>query len=153
MITLILAFFYALFATLGFCFIFHVPSRHIPTASIIGGIGWVVYRLCMFYETSVATGCFLAAFVVGFASYVAARAFKEASTIFVIPGILCLVPGSGMYNTMVAMVSGDLDSAASIGSTTLMMAGAIALGILTVGALLRIILSIVRRAGKITNKL
>ncbi|MCQ4637606.1 threonine/serine exporter family protein [Anaerovorax odorimutans] len=150
---MISAFFFALFATLGFCIIFHVPTRHIPVAACIGGCGWVVYQLFMSQGTSAIVACFIASCAVGLLSDIASRVFKDASTIFTIPGILCLVPGSGMYNTMAALVSGDLKEAASTGSNTLMMAGSIALGLLAVGAVLRIILSIVHRASYIAGKL
>lgn len=150
---MISAFFFALFATLGFCIIFHVPTRHIPVAACIGGCGWVVYQLFMAQGASAILACFVASCAVGLLSDTASRVFKDASTIFTIPGILCLVPGSGMYNTMAALVSGDLKEAASTGSNTLMMAGSIALGLLAVGAVLRIILSIAHRASYIAGKL
>ncbi|MCB6994175.1 threonine/serine exporter family protein [bacterium 210820-DFI.6.37] len=153
MMVLFSAFLFSLMATLGFCIIFHVPTRHMPAAAGIGAIGWVIYQLCVFYDMSIVMSCFLASCAVGLLSDVASRALKDASTIFIIPGILCLVPGSGMYNTMAALVEGDLKAAASTGSSTLMMAGAIALGLLTVGAVLRIILSIARRASNIAGKL
>lgn len=149
---MISAFFFALFATLGFCIIFHVPARHIPAAACIGAIGWVVYQLCM-EQTTAVVSCFIASCVVGLLSDIASRVFKDASTIFTIPGILCLVPGSGMYNTMAALVSGNLKDAAATGSNTLMLAGSIALGLLVVGAVLRIILSIIHRASYIAGKL
>ena len=140
MTSLLLAFVFALFATLGFCIIFHVPARHIPIASAIGGLGWPFYQMCLFFEASTV-------------SDLAARFFKDAATVFIIPGILCLVPGSGMYNTMAELVNGNLDAAASTCSQTVAMAGAIALGLLAVGAVTKIIVSIARRAVDIANKL
>ena len=152
MISLLFDFICALMATLGFSIIFHVPGRHMPVAAGIGAIGWVIYQLCTFYGVSDIFGCFLASCAVGLLSDFASRAFKEASTIFIIPGILCLVPGSGMYNSMAALVDGNLETAAQVGITTLMMAGSIALGLLTVGAVLRTILAIARRATNIASK-
>lgn len=153
MTLIMLDFLFALFATLGFCIIFHVPARHIPAAAIIGALGWAIYRFCLMFEVSVLVSGFLASCAVGFFSYFAARIFKEAATIFIIPGILCLVPGSGMYNTMLELVNGNLDAAAATCSDTVMMAGAIALGLLAEGAALKIIISIARRAVNIATKL
>ena len=153
MMSLLLAFVFALFATLGFCIIFHVPARHIPVAAAIGGLGWTFYQFCLFFETSTVIACFFASCFVGLLSDLAARLLKDAATVFIIPGILCLVPGSGMYNTMAELVNGNLDAAASTGSQTLAMAGAIALGLLAVGAVTKIIVSIARRAVDIANKL
>ena len=153
MIKLILAFFFACFATLGFCIIFHVPYRHIPVASVIGALAWVVYKACTLQEISPIVACFTASCAVGLLSDIAARLCKDAATVFIIPGILCLVPGSGMYNTMLSLVTGDLYEAASIGSNTVMMAGAIALGLLVIGAIVRITVSIAQRAIDLAGKL
>lgn len=144
---------FALMATLGFCIIFHVPYRHIPVASIIGAAGWFTYQLLLSFDSSAMVSCFLAACMVGLLSDLASRLFKDAATVFIVPGILCLVPGSGMYNTMAALVEGDLGTAASIGSNTLMMAGSIALGLLVIGAVLKIIVAIAHRASNLASKL
>ncbi len=153
MMDLLTAFCFALLATLGFCFIFHVPNRHIPIASFIGGIGWMLYQAFLSTGTSVMISCFFAACVVGLLSDTASRLFKDAATIFIIPGILCLVPGSGMYYTMLELVNGNLEAAAATGSQTVMMAGSIALGLLVVGAVIRVFVAIVRKATTIAGKL
>ena len=150
---MITSFIFALFATLGFSIIFHVPYRHIPVAALIGGLGWVTYQLCISQSSSVMFSCFLAACAVGFLSDIASRILKDAATVFIIPGILCLVPGSGIYNTMVELVDGRLDQAAKLGSQTLMMAGSIALGLLVIGAMIKIIVAVMRRAKNIARKL
>lgn len=139
MSNLIIEFIFAFLGTLGFTFIFNVPLRHIPTASIIGGLGWVTYQIAVFYSSPISIACFLGACTVGLTSDIAARVFKDAATIFVIPGVLPLVPGAGTYNTMLAIVEGDLKLAASTGVQTLSMAGSIALGLLVVGTILQII--------------
>lgn len=153
MTALLLSFLYALMATLGFSIIFHVPLRHFPVVALIGGTGWTIYQICTAYEVSVVVSCFVSSFAVGLFSDLASRWLKDAATIFIIPGILCLVPGSGMYNTMLRLVNGNLKSAATVGSQTLAMAGSIALGLLVVGAVIRIIVAIARRAVNIAGRL
>lgn len=135
----------ALFATGGFAVIFRVPMRHIPVCVLIGALGWVCYEISMYYYESPVLGCFFAACFVGLSSDFAARTFKEASTIYVIPGILCLVPGSKIFNTMAALLEKDFSTAAQVGVETLLMAGAIAVGLLAIGGVLRVIRSLVRR--------
>lgn len=139
MIDLIIQFIFAFFGTLGFTFIFNVPLRHIPTASAVGGFGWVAYQIAMAMGASIPIACFWGACTVGLTSDISSRVFKEAATIFVIPGVLPLVPGAGTYNTMLAVVEGDLQRAASTGVLTLAMAGAIALGLLVVGTIFQLI--------------
>lgn len=150
---LFLHFIFSFMVVLGFCTIFHVPVRHIPAAAFIGSTGWFLYQLCLGFHISTIISCFLASCAVGLLSDIASRLLKDAATIFIIPGILCLVPGSGMYDTMLELVSGNLSEAAATGIRTLMLAGSIALGLLVISAAIRIVVTIARKAVHIANKL
>ena len=142
----------ALFATAGFSVIFRVPVRHMPAYVIIGACGWVTYELSMTYFSSASFGCFFGACVVGLLSNIAAHYLKDAATIFIIPGILCLVPGSAIFNTMAALLRDDFSSAMDVGMQTLLMAGAIAIGLLTIGAVVRVFFSLVRKTVTLRDK-
>ena len=142
----------ALFATAGFSVIFRVPVKHMPACVIIGAFGWVTYELSMTYFSSASFGCFFGACIVGLLSNIAAHYLKDAATIFIMPGILCLVPGSGIFNTMAALLRDDFGDAAQIGMETLCMAGAIALGLLVIGAILRVIYALVRKTVTLKDK-
>ena len=126
------AFFEAFFATLGFSFVFHVPKRHLFWVSLIGGSGWLFYDLCLYHGVSKVIACFVGACIVALMSDIFSRVFKEAATIFLIAGILPLVPGAGMYYTMLYTINGELDLAAQTGIQTLFMAGAIATAIFVI---------------------
>lgn len=152
MMYLLTQFVLALFATCGFSIIFRVPVRHLPPCVIIGALGWVTYEISMYYYSSPAIGCFFAACLVGLLSMFAARIFKDAATIFIIPGILCLVPGSAIFKTMAAMLREDFSVALEIGVQTLMMAGAIAVGLLTIGAVIHVIYALIRKTVTLKDK-
>lgn len=145
---MIIEFIFAFMGTLGFAIIFNVPLRHMPTASIIGGLGWVTYHIAVDAGLSIPIACFLGACTVGLTSDLASRLLKEAATIFVIPGVLPLVPGAGTYYTMLAIVEGNLEEAAATGVQTLAMAGSIALGLLVTGTIVQIFRSAVRNIRK-----
>lgn len=138
MSNLFLEFIFAFLGTLGFTIIFNVPLRHMPVASLIGGLGWITYHIAVDTGTTIPIACFLGACIVGIGSDLASRICKEAATIFVIPGVLPLVPGAGTYYTMLAIVEGNLDNAAETGIQTLAMAGSIALGLLVIGTVIQI---------------
>lgn len=138
-------FIFAFLGTLGFTLIFNVPLRHIPVASFIGGAGWVVFQIAAAMGSDVVIACFFGACTVGLTSDIASKACKEAATIFVIPGVLPLVPGAGTYYTMLAIIQGNLDQAAAKGIETLAMAGAIALGLLVMGTVIQIIRGFTKR--------
>ena len=142
---LMIQFVLALLATGGFAIIFRVPLKHIPVCMVIGALGWICYDISMYYYSSPVMGCFFASCLVGLLSDCSARICKTASTIFIIPGILCLVPGSKIFNTMDALLKDDFNMAVEIGTETLLMAGAIAVGLLTIGAILRVIRRMIRK--------
>lgn len=142
----------ALFATAGFSVIFRVPTKHIPACMVIGALGWVTYEVITINNFSPALGCFFGACMVGLLSNFAAHTFKDAATIFIIPGILCLVPGYAIFNTMLYMLQEDFTASAEIGMQTLMMAGAIALGLLIIGAVLRVFYALIRKTVTLRDK-
>jgi len=133
-----LHFIYAFFATVGFCFIFNVPRRHIFSAASIGAIGWTIFQYIQSTGSSSILACFIGSCVIALLSDICSRLFKDASTIFVIPGILPLVPGAGMYNTMVAFLDGDFSRMSIVGWETALMAGSIAVALLIMASLIKI---------------
>ena len=91
--------------------------------------------------------------MVGLCSAEASRIFKEAMTIFVIPGILCLVPGAKIFYTMEALIRNDIEDMAEIGVQTLLMAGAIAMGLLVMGALIKVFRAVLSKTISIKDNL
>ena len=143
----------ALFATLGFAIIFRVPVRHMPACVVVGALGWITYLISDYTVDSPVMGCFFGACMVGLCSAIAARVFKEAMTIFIIPGILCLVPGAKIFYTMEALLRNDIEDMAQIGVETLMMAGAIALGLLVIGAVIQVVRTLISKTVSIKRSL
>ena len=68
-----------------------------------------------------------------------ARIFKVPATVFIIVGIIPMVPGGGMYYTMDALVSGNMPLFVEKGMQTAASAGAIAVGCSLVTSLARIL--------------
>ena len=81
---------------------------------------------------------FAGAFSVAIASEFLAYLIKNPATVYLLPGLLPLVPGGGMFQTMRAAVSGNMDTALSLGYATLGAAGAIALGIAIASSIARL---------------
>ena len=70
---LFLEFIFAFLGTLGFAFIFNVPKRDMPIASLVGGAGWVIYQIAISLGCGIAISCFLGACTVGLTSDIASR--------------------------------------------------------------------------------
>ncbi len=139
---MILPFLFAFCSTLGFCILFHVPKKHVVSAAFVGACGWITYTYLIQSGSSNGLACFGGTIAVALLSDVFSRTFKEAATIFIIPGILPLVPGANMYYTMLAILRGNMEETASIGTETLMMAGAIAVALLIVSSTIKLLSTI-----------
>lgn len=135
----------SLIATLGFCIIFDVPKKKLPACGIMGALSWMSYQLFIYFDMSQVLAAFIASCIVWLMSNIFSRIFKETSTMFIIPGIICLVPGAGMYYTMLAMMHNDLNEMASIGTETILTAGAIAAGLLAMGSVMSVIILFINR--------
>lgn len=121
---------YAFMSTAGFAVLFNIPRRNIIHASITGFLGWYVFFLVNQEVASVALASFLGALVVGSVGELFARVLKKPVTIFVIPGIIPLVPGYALYYTMLKIIDKSYITAANTGSNALIVALAIASGII-----------------------
>lgn len=137
--SLLSQFIYAGLATFGFTIIFRVPKSDIFVCSLIGALGWVTYQFSFDYGFTPIMACFLGACIVALLSDISSKTFKDAATIFIIPGIMPLVPGAGMYRMMLALIRNDMTEFATEATQTLMAAGAIAVGLLVMGSLLKIL--------------
>lgn len=142
MTTIILNSFYALISTLGFAILFNIKGKNIIFASIGGAIGWFVYLLTLAYYPSKIFAMFLASIALSIYSEIMARVAKAPVTIFLICAIIPLVPGSGMYYTMLECVKGSINSALNHGLQTLSNAMSIAVATILVASITKVITTI-----------
>ncbi len=128
-------------STIGFSVLFNVPKKSIFYAGLTGGLGWTSYIFIKGVTISTPFSAFVGALVVGILGEIFARIYKKPVTTFVIPGIVPLVPGYGMYLCMVALINQDFNNAARIGTEAIFISGAISLGIIVVASVAKIIKS------------
>lgn len=118
--------------TVAFALLFQVPRGYYLPCGVIGGAGWLCYRLLVFLGASASLSTFPATVLVVFLARWTAVRLRCPVTVFLIPGIFPLVPGAGIYWTAYYLVSNDAARAAVQGGVTLKSAVAIVLGILLV---------------------
>jgi len=131
MMALLLQISLAFIGTMGFSIIFNVPRKELFLCGIAGAAGWAVYRII--FDTSpdlVVPAIFFGAITVTCISRVTSFARKMPVTLYMIPGIIPLVPGAGIYYTMFHAVMGENTQAMLLGIETLRNAGVIAVGLL-----------------------
>lgn len=119
----------AFVSTIAFAIIFHTPKKEWLCCGITGGVGWLVYLVCMHLNTGVVAASFFATVALAWFSRVFAFWRRAPVTIFLITGIFPLVPGAGIYYTGYHLFMSDNSLALDKGLETIKIAIAIALGI------------------------
>lgn len=112
-------------AAASFSVLMHQPPRTIAVSSLIAVAGYGVFLLLN--KTTLAY--FLATLLIGICCEICARVMKRTATLFVTGAIIPLVPGVGLYNTMLYVVAGDYYNAVSTGAATVLGLCGIALAI------------------------
>lgn len=130
----------AFIACIGFAFIFRI--HHHPRFAIIGSLGgtlgWFMY-LCASNFKSEITSYFIAMAFVAFFSEMAARIYKAPATIFLIIGCFPLVPGRGIYETMLYCTQGNSELFLDSFLNTLAISASLALAILIISTIFKVI--------------
>lgn len=134
-----LMFLFAILGTVGMSIVVNIPRRYLVVTALIAAFGWFAFEAFVYNGGSPVIGCFIGTCIIALLSEVATRITKEAATLFIIPAIFPLVPGIGMYNTMLFLIDSNLDAALSVGAQALFMAGSIAFAILVISSLARIV--------------
>ena len=136
-------------AVIGFSIIFNVPRRELVFCGLAGAGGWTVFTLISNAGNATAVlATFFAAMTVTLFARFLSTLRKMPSTLYIIPGIIPLVPGSLLYATMFYAVNGDHGMALTQGIEALSRAGVIALGLLVVLSLPRRMFNLERRRVK-----
>lgn len=129
----------AALTSVGFAIVFELRRwQHIVAAAIAGAVSWWVYLLTADLMGVVGRN-FVATVAVALLAEIFARMFKAPATVFLITGIIPLVPGGGLYYTMDALIDGNMVLFAQKGIEAASVAGAIAAGSSLVSSVVRIL--------------
>ena len=139
---------FAYIACLGFGFIYHIRGKLLFIAPIGGVIIWAAELILKDAVTSVVVRALLATMLAAIFCETIARIMKVPVTMFMIIAILPLVPGGGIYYTMLACINSDYALFATKGIETIGIAGAIAVGMLLISTFFRIGTAIIRHFKK-----
>ncbi|MFS8540587.1 MAG: threonine/serine exporter family protein [Tissierellales bacterium] len=122
---------FAFISTIGFSILFSTPKDSIIKAGLVGSISWGIYFLSSnIFNISTVTSTLLASISVGIMGELLAKYNKKPATVFIIPGIIPLVPGAGMYYTMLELVEHNYYAAVDKGTENLFIAASISIGLI-----------------------
>ncbi|MBQ4110664.1 MAG: threonine/serine exporter family protein [Clostridia bacterium] len=136
----------ALAGSLGFSLLFNIGKRNLLPASLGGMFGWGVYLLCMKLNINIFAASIITAAFCQLYSEILAIKLEAPTTIFCIPAVVPLIPGSSLYYTLYYGVLGDGALCADYAFKTLKFTFGIAVGISFVSAAV-LIFKKLRRSG------
>ena len=129
----------AFFGVVTLAVLFRVPKKYIVLTGVTGAVGWLVQIIMTELLDNQVFVAFLAAFSVAVLSQIFARISKAPVTLYLVTGILPLVPGIGMYRTVYYLLQGNNQETSYYFSYTLQVAGMIALAIFVVDSFCRVL--------------
>ena len=124
-------FIFSFLASLFFCVIFDAPRKLYLSCGFVGACGWMVYIL--FFdglEVHTIYSSFFGSLALGLLSHYMARHMREPVIIFMVTGIIPLVPGGLAYDATKNLVLLHFSTAINTMLEVTLIAGAIALGLL-----------------------
>lgn len=125
----------SMIGTLGFGMLFKLKINKLLYGCIGGTLSISVYFLTKELGFSTFFQFLFAAIVATLYAEILARIVKAPSTVFLIPSVIPLTPGSLLYYTMQAVVDGDEALSKQLGEETALVSLGIALGIVVISAI------------------
>lgn len=128
--------------SVGFAVLFGVHDKKLSWIAMGGGLGWIVYLLCVAGGHGMFMGLFAASLFVGVLSELSARLLKTPVILLLVPMLIPEIPGGDLYYTMYHLVQRHYVEFGNSSNQVLTEAGAIALGIILSSYLARFVRSI-----------
>lgn len=122
-------------AVCGFALLFEIQPKLMPVCAICGAISWAVYLIADYFGASGIWASFYATLAVDLFSHINSRALKTPVIIFLISGLLPLVPGISIYKSVYAIMYGEGGAGETLLGAILCV-GAIALAIFLMDTIL-----------------
>ena len=130
-------------ASAAFGVLFNVPMNQLVLVGVVGIVGGLFYSgLSMVSTTYLAL--FVASSMITLVSDIMAHRYRIPTITFLICALIPLVPGGGLYYTMLEVINGTLESALSQGVDTIIQACCIVFGVVLISG----IMGMVRHKGK-----
>lgn len=102
----------AFVAVISFSINLEIPKKYIIIVGIVGALGWIAYIICDYFKIPNVLAYFISALVVAILSMILSKTLNAVSTIFLIPGILPIVPGLAMYKMVYFLINNNLQESA-----------------------------------------
>lgn len=130
---------YAFGASFAFAVVFNIKKDKLLFSALGGFIGQLTFLL---FQLIIANDIVLYMFstiAISLYAEIMARLTKSPTTIYLAVALIPLVPGGGVYYTMLYFINSDIDLGISTGIHTLLISGALAMGIILVSSTVNLV--------------
>lgn len=141
----------AFIGSMSFAMFFNVRWRMLLSCAFGGLVSWGLYLLLGAAVESDVTRYFLVSMVLTFYAEIMARVKKTPDTVYIICAAIPLIPGGSLYNTMHYAAEGKWEEFSETGLHTLLLAAAIAVGILCMMTILHVIVVFLKNARDVSR--
>ena len=121
----------------GFSILFNIHKLGILLCALGGTIAWISYCITLELMQDGISAYFVSAFVASLYSEILARIRKFPALSYLVISIFPMIPGAGVYSTMIWAVRGNMEQFFNQGMYTAAIAGVMAVGILLPSTLFR----------------
>ena len=121
----------------GFSILFNIHKLGILLCVLGGTIAWISYCITLELMQDGISAYFVSAFVASLYSEILARIRKFPALSYLVISIFPMIPGAGVYYTMIWAVRGNMEQFFNQGMYTAAIAGVMAVGILLPSTLFR----------------
>ncbi|MGO2117804.1 MAG: threonine/serine exporter family protein [Fusobacterium sp.] len=122
-----------------------VPKIDLIVGGIIGGISWALYVFLMEISGEIILPYFISTLTIGILGNLSSKITKRPIFLYMLPGIIPLVPGYSLYYTMFYIVTEDYSLALHKGIETLFIAFSISSGLIVSESLKKILNNLLKK--------
>lgn len=115
-------------SALGYGILINVPIGVLPMSAFTGALGWAVYLAVVYFFGNKISASFFAAVCVAISAGIWSRRQRTPVIVYLVPGIIPLVPGANAYYAMQGFLRDDYSLGIQNLVQTVFLAGAIAIG-------------------------
>ena len=126
-------------AVLSFGIVLDLPKKDLGWSGVPGGVCWLVYLLIREETGSLIFAAFLSGLSVALLGHILARILRAPVSVFLIPGILPLVPGTSIYNCVYNIIRSSREQSTYYLIETMQIAGAIAMAVFLMDSMFKMI--------------
>lgn len=138
---------YSFIASIAFGIQFNIRFRHIIASAVGGVISQVIFSAAELGGSSEALCYFLATCSIAVYSEFLAKRLHVPVNMYLVVAIIPLVPGKLIYQAMISMINGEMQSFAAQCTAAFTAAGAIAMGIFAVSSIVRVFRVVIKKTG------